>query len=249
MFEVPLWFLESEGFNRIYDVTSKMALIISLPLGVYMCLKLMSNRVNEYQLKIVFIRMFFLPIFIMVAPKILTEFLKVVNRVSNILLDLEMINRDFEIQGDLHTTVTIIFLVIFLYLVIKLIIYYAKRNFAIIFLIIISPLLYLIWSMPGRFNKMNAWITEISNLFLTQLVHVIQLLILLMIVRSGVEGLTGLVLQVGALLYMVETPVWLEKYIGSTMKIPDVKMRKYVNYMRKPAKSLLRNLKKIYNEN
>ncbi|MFW6016076.1 MAG: hypothetical protein ACOCRK_06530 [bacterium] len=222
MLSAPLYFLRLQEFSSIHLLITKLALAAILPFVAWQGFKLMSNMITVEQLQESLKRVLLMPLFALLSPPLITSILSIVNQISITLLNTTTGAEQAFRPKTLEITL-IIFVGIYLYLMVKLLLYYSFRNFAIIFLIAFSPALYLVWSIPGKFDKLDVWINELSSLFLTQVIHVIELLLLLSLVRISSAGFQGLLIQIGALLFMVETPDWLGKYIDNSTKIPNIK--------------------------
>lgn len=242
LLSTPLYFLNSRGFMSIYMYMAKLALVSLLPIIAWFGLKYMSGKMNENELIQSMKRIFILPMFILFSPFLIKKFIAVINKISIILLKTSTIGVTYPKNLDL---VMIIACIIYAYLMFKLLIYYSFRNFGIVFLVAISPLLYLLWSFPNRYDRFDMWVSEITTLFLTQLAHVVQLILLMSITRKGFDGIPSLIMQIGALLYMVKTPDWLAKYVGASLKIPDIKISKYTKYLKDP-KSVWNGVRDVF---
>lgn len=247
MLKSPLFFLNTNTFEMIYYSTiAKFSVMMSLPVGAFVFLKMLAQKTPSNQIKESMIRIFLMPVFIGLSPVVLKKLLKLVTDISHTLYNTSVINQNLQIGGGLDRAVLIIASIVYIFLLGKLTLYYSFRNFGIIFLLMISPFLYLFWCIPGRFDKINVWLEEITSLFVVQIIHIIQFLILLGLIKVS-SGLEGVLLQIGALLFMSRTPEWLQKYIGGNVSVPsNIEIKKYVDTVRNPAKSLYNKTKKIF---
>jgi hypothetical protein len=113
----------------------------------------------------------------------------------------------------------LIFTVIYLVMLVKLLLFYCYRNYAFLVMVALFPLILLTY-VTGHINKIQRWIKELSTLLITQVIHALQLVILVsmtvVVGQTTRPGIPSILLQIGALMFMLKTPDWLAEYMHDT---------------------------------
>lgn len=231
MLEMPLKFMSSKGFQDLYLMITKITLVTISPIVMFFGFKMVMGKISDSELWESIKRYFFLPFFVVAMPVIVKRMIFLVNRISNILLDSTQAQFLFYPE-QLEPELLLLAIIYAIYLT-KMLLWYSTRNIKLLYLIIVSPLLYLLWSFPGKFEKFQKWTHEILALLITQIAHIIQLLILLIITNTGIGGFEEMVMQVGALILMTQTENWLSGYIDNNMKTKLPKLSSYSRPMKK----------------
>lgn len=231
MLKMPLKFMSSKGFQDLYLMITKITLVTISPIVMFFGFKMVMGKISDSELWESIKRYFFLPFFVVAMPVIVKRMIFLVNRISNILLDSTQAQFLFYPE-QLEPELLLLAIIYAIYLT-KMLLWYSTRNIKLLYLIIVSPLLYLLWSFPGKFEKFQKWTHEILALLITQIAHIIQLLILLIITNTGIGGFEEMVMQVGALILMTQTENWLSGYIDNNMKTKLPKLSSYSRPMKK----------------
>lgn len=243
LLSTPLHIMNSPYFREIYWLVAKLSLATLLPFLGYFGLRIITGQTRMEDVSRTFWRIMLMPAFILFAPYFVKKLILFINQISEILLNSKSFTGGYVPQH--LDIVTILVVISFLYLMFKLILYYAMRNFFLMAHVAISPVFYLIWSMPGRYDKFNKWCQEITTLLTTQLIHIIELLLLLSITKIDNNSFDGLIFQIGALIVMNKTSDWIGEYLDSSLQFPDVKVGKYVRYLKSP-KNMVKGFKNIF---
>lgn len=240
MLEIPLKYLTSPGFNNLYLMIIKLVFVVITPVVMYFGLQLVMGKVDEKELGESFKRFFFMPFFVLLLPIIIRRLIMIVNKISSTLLS----NTQAELllyPDELGPELLLLTIVYAVYLT-KVLLWYALRNAKLIFLVIASPLLYLNWCLPNNFSKMKSWTDDITSLLLTQIAHIIQVLILMVITQTRIGTFEGMLFQVGCLILMTRTESWLATQLGGdalgTPKLSSLNPTKYLN----PAKKFMKRV-------
>lgn len=234
MLELPLKIMNLKGFQELYLFITKITLVIIGPVVMYFGFNMIIGKISDQELWESIKRYLFLPFFVVCSPVIIKRAIFIVNKISNILLNSTQ-SQFLYYPKELEPELIFLAIIYAIYLM-KILLWYSTRNIKLIYLIIVSPLLYLLWSFPGKFEKFGDWIHEITSLLFTQVAHIIQLLILLMITNTSMGGFEELVTQVGALILMTQTESWLSGYFESN----QIKLPKFSSYTRP--------MKKVWNK-
>lgn len=239
MLEIPLKYMNSPGFKQLYLTITKLTFVIIAPIIMYFGFKMLTGRISEQELWESIKRFFFLPFFIILTPIFTRESILIVNRISNTLLSTsqQQIALYPEEIGAEFILITVIYSV---YLT-RILLWYALRNAKLIFLILTSPLLYLMGSLPKHFQILAKWQKDIVTLLLTQIAHIIQILILVTVTRIDIGVFEEMLFQVGCLILMSKTENWLvEQLGGNTTRLPELNTKKIFNSAKKIIEKVIK---------
>ena len=244
LLSTPLYIMQTEGFRELYWLSMKLALVFITPVIMWFGLKMITGNISVDSMWESIKRYFYFPLFFVFCPYVIKKMLIIVNQVCHTLL------ANGNIEGILYpenfNLTLVVLVIVYVTYMVKIITFYAARNVKLVFLVIVSPMLYILWSLPGRFEKYNKWINEITTLILTQVGHIILLLILLKITKANAAASNwkDLITQLGVLIVMTEMKSWLEEYISTEkINLPDLNLKKYARKIRQPRKSLIKDLK------
>lgn len=210
----PTEILTCEAFRRIYTIMTFIAYAAILPLVGWIALKSITNKATpEDTLKSIG-RLLLVPIGIKIMPQIVMLFLKIVNSLAQILINSTPVTINTALTANFEIGM-ILYLAIYLVLLITLIIFYCVRNYEILFMVSVFPLIILFYVL-GQTEKMKKFTQKLSSLILTQLIYALQLVILVIMTTSlgGMNQKIPLIcVQIGALVSMIKTPSWLKEYM------------------------------------
>ncbi len=218
LLSTPVDLLHSKAFHMIYLLTTGIAFAALLPAVGVIGFKALNGKISGEEVLKQLGQLALVPLGIVIAPPIIIAFLTLMNTLARILVyATPLINDSDKILFPTGLELgLVIFTVIYIVLVIRLILYYCYRNYGLLFLVASLPLILLI-SAVGQAHRIQRWMKEMLALGVTQVIHALQLLILVamtIVVGGNSEpGIPMICIQIGALLYMNKTPHWVEDYI------------------------------------
>ena len=218
MLSTPLELLQSDAFNNLHNIMIKISLAFMVPILAWCGIRHIVGIDQASEVISTLTRMALVPILIKLIPWMIIMATEIFNKLSHMMTS--------NIKGFAPSEITnlqgaevgiLLFIVIYLYLVVRLILFYAYRNYAILALTLFSPFIVLMWAIPGGQDRLEKFKGEVISLLATQFLHSIQL-VLLMGITVGIGGTsTGktsvLLVQIGALMFMLRTPEWVESYL------------------------------------
>lgn len=214
MLVTPTTFLNTAAFWKIYKTMTLLG-ITSIAF-VIITAAWHKTSGKSIDMKTVITRAAGYPIYVILAPHVLMKCIELFNRVAYMLLTTE----HFILSGNtsLSGVVGLVLLqILYLYLIVKLVIFYAKRLVKILLFATLAPLLFAAWCLPERSTVLTTWLEDIFSLLMSQVIHSLILLILGTVIISTTEinGLLSFTFQIGALLSMNEVEAILAKYVNS----------------------------------
>lgn len=213
----PSVFLESPEFVRVHRLVALLAIAAMLPVLGWIGLRTILGGSLPDDVGGAVGRMICGALSLEIVPVAVRMAINLFNNLSSILLQaLPTVTPDQVLHPSGLELGMILFVGMYVFLVMKLVLYYAYRNYALIVLVALSPLMLLLWSLPGQSDRMGRWVREITVLLTTQVVHAIQLVILVAMTvgTSGTAiGFPLLLVQIGGLMFMAKTPTWLADYM------------------------------------
>lgn len=105
----------------------------------------------------------------------------------------------------------VLFLVLYVFFALRLVLFFAYRQFALVALVALAPFVCLLGIIPGQAGRVMRWAEEIGYLLTTQMVHALQFMLLWLLTVGPQapqgQGVTApLLFTLGGLAYMSETP-------------------------------------------
>lgn len=233
LLSTPSEFILSQEFRDLYLFMNMVSLGMMLPIIGWSGLKNIMGRAEVEETVSLIYSLLYVPLYSAIAPAVLFLVINVGNNMAQLLLTVFL---DVPVhEGLLPKTFQVglfIFLVVYLVLLVRLIMFYCYRNYALLVLLVIAPVGFVFWSLPTQSKKMEKWAQEILSLIVVQVMHAVQLAILVTL-TMGVNSITKnssdvLFIQIGAMLFMISTPEWLKEYFydyGSEPKFTGSGMR------------------------
>lgn len=218
LLSTPIEILQSRAFQKVYLVMLAIAYAAILPTVAYIGIKALLGHMDGEEVLKSLGRLVIIPIGVHIGPGIVTGFMGVMNTLARLLISATpMIKASDQILSSTGLELGIlIFTVAYLVLIFRLIMYYCYRNYALLFLTALFPLILLTYA-TGHTDKIQRWIREMTALLLTQVIHALQMVVLVaMTLFTGANSDPGIPLicvQIGALIFMNKTPQWLAEYI------------------------------------
>jgi hypothetical protein len=220
LLSTPSELLKSKPFETIYLTTTAIAYAGILPSVGYIGIRALIGKMDAEEVFKNLGRLILVPVGIKIIPGLVILFLNIMNRLSLILIKAAP---DVGIEKALSPAGLeiglLVFTVIYLVLLVKLLLFYCYRNYAFLVMVALFPLIIMTYA-TGHIDKIKRWVKELSTLLLTQVIHALQLAILVsmtLVAGSNSEaGIPLILLQIGALMFMLKTPQWLEEYMHDT---------------------------------
>ena len=249
---MPVRFLESEGFQFIYNIIFVISSSIAAAVVLYQAflIGLGKNRIDDYIEMIV--KLMFMPLFSYFADDVVIIFIKLANQMTDAILDavhaVQPVGNFHLFSSTLLGLAKLVFLVVFAFYMFKIFLHYARRNFRILELVAYAPIIYLISCIPRYNDKLDLWIHEISALLITQIVHSLEFLILSTLTVLAGESLAVFITQVGALMCMDSSIKTVERYITPSRSVGGAgNISRTVNkYKNKAKRQVVRYLKTLF---
>ena len=198
----PTVFMTTEGFWFVYRQTTKLSIVI---LFIVFCdisvRKLLGKRVDTNGL---LEKVMAYAILTKVGPHIMIKVIELFNRIVAILIKTQ--DGIVPAEGTGSSLAIIFFLVVFIVMVLRLLLFYFERLIWLIFYTIIIPVV-LALRCSVRFKHLGSNLTgEIMNLLVVKVAHALVLLILGTIIMgvSELDPFLALGCQIGALSSMTK---------------------------------------------
>ena len=168
------------------------------------------------------VRFLILTAVILKAPQIFVIFSRLANQVVTILLGLANLGLVFQPNAHGLELIILALLITIVFYAIKLIVYYAVRNFHLVILILTTPFVLVRWVIFGDSSKVEAWLNQLIGLIAVQILHAFILVILAHLVgldpppeTSGkLTKLWAAMVQIGAMELMLRPQIVLGNIIS-----------------------------------
>jgi hypothetical protein len=220
LLSTPTELLQSKAFHTVYLTTTAIAYAGILPAVGYIGIRALLGKMDADEVFKSLGRLILVPLGISLAPKMTILFLQIMNSLSlaliratpGVKIDEALVPAGLEIG-------LLIFTAIYLVMLVKLLLFYCYRNYAFLVMVALFPLVLLTYA-TGHISKIQRWVKELVTLLITQVVHALQLVILVsmtvIVGRTTEPGVPSILLQIGALMFMLKTPDWLAEYMHDT---------------------------------
>ncbi len=221
----PTHFIETSGFQQLYSLVTVIALVFLPACMAYRFVRaVMGDRKWAFldQRDVIFfvVRFLVLTAVILKAPQIFVLFSQLANQIVSTFLSLA----DFGVIGQPHGLELIILalLITIIFYALRLIIYYAVRNFHLIILILTTPFVLVRWVIFGDSSRVEMWLNQLIGLIAVQVLHAFILVILahLMVLDPPPETsgkltkLWAAMVQIGAMELMLRPQIVLGNIIS-----------------------------------
>ena len=192
----PTIFMTTEGFWFVYRKTTKLSIIVLFFVFLEISIKKINGKKVDTSRLVEKVIVYV--IITKVGPHIMIKIIDVFNRMVSILINVQ----DGIIPGKGSESLAIIFfLIVFMIMVLRLLLFYFERIIWLILYTVIIPIV-LALRCSNRFGRIGSnLIGEIANLLIIKLAHALVLLILGTIIMgvSQLDPFIALGCQVGAL--------------------------------------------------
>lgn len=221
----PTHFIETPGFKQLYALVTVIALVFLPSCMAYRFVRaVMGDRrwafVDQRDVILFIVRLLVLAAVILKAPQIFVLFSQLANQAVAIFLSLA----DFDLIVHPHGLELIILalLITIVFYALRLIIYYAVRNFHLIILVLTIPFVLVRWVIFGDSSKIEAWLNQLIGLVAVQVLHAFILMILARLVGLEAPPDTGgkltklwaAMVQIGAMELMLRPQIVLGTIIS-----------------------------------
>ncbi|MFW6243167.1 MAG: hypothetical protein ACOC2W_03315 [bacterium] len=201
MLVTPTEYMRSSEFWQIYNKVIYLSIsLLAIFLSMLALMKLFGKSVNIEETGK---KLLLFPFIIVLAPYFLFRVIEIFNRISLLIINTEGMIPPKRAEAFIVLGI-LVFMGIYLFLLFKLILFYAERVIWIILFAVLIPLVFSLWIIPKYENIVNEWCNKIIGLLLVQVIHSLVLLILgtLIIGLSNSNAGLTIVYQVGGLLVM-----------------------------------------------
>jgi hypothetical protein len=229
LFTTPLWFLETSAFRDAYALMDLLATTAMVPIVAWVGLRLLAGERIEALFSTMG-RLALAPILVKITPGLMRLGASTFDSLTRSMLSAMKGLQPFSGSSDAVSAEggLVIFLIIYALLATRLILWYAYRNFALITMLALAPVVFVLSAIPGHRHALAKWVSDVSAFLTTQVCHALELLILAAIVTRAADNAQGfqgylatLMLQIGGLQFMVRTPDWLRDLFATPPQVPN----------------------------
>lgn len=179
----PTHFLETAQFKQLYSLVTITALVFLPGCMVYRFLRaVMGDRrwafMDQQDVILFIVRFAALTALILKAPEIFIIFSRLANQMVIVLLGITNVGLLYQPSSLGLELIILALLVTIVFYAIRLIIYYAVRNFHLIILVLTTPFVLVRWVIFGDSSKIETWLNQLIGLIAVQILHAFILVIL-----------------------------------------------------------------------
>lgn len=223
----PTHFIETMQFQQLYSLVTVVALVFLPACMAYRFIRaIMGDRrwafVDQRDVILFIVRFLVLTAVIVKAPQMFVIFSRMANQAVTILLSLANLDLIFQPNALGLELIILALLITIVFYALRLIIYYAVRNFHLIILVLTIPFVLVRWVIFGDSSKIEAWLNQLIGLVIVQVLHAFILVILAYLVgidpppeTSGkLTKLWAAMVQIGAMELMLRPQIVLGSIIS-----------------------------------
>lgn len=214
----PTHFIETPGFQQLYSLVTVVALVFLPAMLAYRFIRaVMGERrwafLNQQDIILFIVRFLILTAVVLRAPQLFVVFSSLANRIVASFLDMG----DFTLVVQPYGLELIIvgLLITIVFYALRLIIYYAVRNFQLVTLLLTTPFVLVRWVIFGDSGKVESWLNQLLSLVVVQVLHAFLLIVLTRLMAlepspetSGkVSKLWAAMVQIGAMELMLRPQI------------------------------------------
>ena len=230
----PTIFIETNEFWRVYRKVTKLSILVLA--YVFIRVSIMKILGKKVDIDGLFSRLFTYILLTRVGPHLMIIVIDFFNQIVAELIEFQQILKP-ESHSDLSL---IIFLIIFIVMVVRLILWYFERMILLLLYTLLIPLILSLRCTHAYFDVGNKLVKDIRDLLVTQVVHSLILLILgsVVMAASGLNPVFRLGCQIGSLSLMnkIESKV-VEFLSGVNIRGFDESLKKYKDLYQEGSKA------------
>lgn len=247
----PTHFLETPQFQQLYALVLMFALVFLPACMAYRILRaVMGNRrwafVDQRDVILFVVRFFVLVAVVLKAPQVFIIFSRLANQIVAILLGASNFNLAFYPRAMGLEIILISLLIIIVFYSIRIIIYYAVRNFQLIVLILTTPVVLVRWVIFGDSHRVETWLNQFLGLLIVQVLHAFILVVLARLVGLEPSEANGkltkvwaAMVQIGAMELMLRPELILGHIVSFQSLDQQLQIQKTAGTVTKQVKKLI----------
>lgn len=229
LLSTPQVAMDSPGWQTVYRMVATAAYAAAVPVLAWVALQVVAGMQDHAALTGCVKRLVFMPIVVELTPRAVGAVMDLCNRVARAIVEANGAAQ-VPAANTQGAQLGLILLMVIVYgvLLMRLVLYYAYRYYAVMVLTALAPLAMLVWIAPGGENRLTKWKDEIVALLVTQVVHALELLLLIVMTvgvgsAAQLQGFPLLTLQIGAVLYMLRTPELLREFMSRADPVAEIR--------------------------
>lgn len=247
----PTHFLETPQFQQLYALVLVFALVFLPACMAYRILRaVMGNRrwafVDQRDVILFVVRFLVLIAVVLKAPQVFIIFSHLANQIVAILLGASSFGLALYPGSTGFEVIFIGLLITIIFYSVKLIIYYAVRNFQLIILILTTPVVLVRWVIFGDSHRVETWLNQFFGLLVVQVLHAFILVILTHLIRlepsdtnSKLTKVWAAMVQIGAMELMLRPELILGHIVSFQSLDQQLQIQKTAGTVTKQVKKLI----------